>query len=101
MVEALGRPTPRAAGKLPITCTGSRPDERNTSRGFADLQVRELKLTIRDCPVHQKGDSAWVSLPGKPQIDKDGNALRDAGGRLKYVAVLEFADAGVRNAFSA
>jgi hypothetical protein len=35
---------------------------------------------------------AWASPPGKPQLDKDGIALREPTGKIKYVSVIEFTD---------
>jgi hypothetical protein len=47
-------------------------------------------MIVRDCPVHQFKDKAWVSLPAKPMLDKEHNLVRDQGGRIRYIPTLEF-----------
>src|SRR5262245_38438105 len=73
----------------------------NTLFGFVTITVPELHLKIRDLTVHQQGDSRWVGLPGKPQIDKGGNTKRDDRGKIIYLPVLQFTDKAAREAFSA
>jgi hypothetical protein len=85
--------------KLTITCTDLKPLRKNTLRGFAALRIDQMRMTIRDCACHQKGGSRWVQPPGKPQIDKDGQAIRQ-GGKISYAAILEFDSPEVRRAFS-
>jgi hypothetical protein len=86
--------------KLQIVCSDFKPLRKGTLVGFADIVVRELRLTIHDVSLHQKGDSRWAGLPGKPWVNRDGVAVRDADGKIKYQPVLEMEDAAVRGAFS-
>jgi hypothetical protein len=86
--------------KFSITCSDFRQVRRNTLRGFVSVTVDELKLTVHDVALHEKGDARWASLPAKPQI-KDGGLVKDAAtGKIAYVPVLEFTDRTVRDAFS-
>jgi hypothetical protein len=64
------------------------PMLRATLRGFLSVEV--MGLRIRDCHVHFSHGKAWVGLPSKVQVDRDGVAKRDAGGKLLYVPVVEF-----------
>jgi hypothetical protein len=88
-----------SSGKLTITCQGFHPLVRNTLRGFASITIAELKLTIHDVAVHEKGESRWAQLPAKPQI-RDGELIRDDAGKVQYWPILEFSSRAVRDAFS-
>ncbi|MFO1097900.1 MAG: hypothetical protein U1E81_06395 [Xanthobacteraceae bacterium] len=76
---------------MKIVCTNFRVFERNTLQGFTDLEIFDIGLTVRECTVHRKGDRWWIGLPGKPQIDKSGNVIRDPqSGKPAYVNILQF-----------
>jgi hypothetical protein len=92
--------TAAAGGKLTITCQGFRPLERNTLRGFVSITIAELRLTIHDIAVHEKGESRWAQLPAKPQV-RDGELVTDDAGKIQYWPIMEFASRAVRDAFSA
>jgi hypothetical protein len=92
--------TVRPASKLTVTCESFHPLARNTLRGFAEISIAEMRLTIRDVAIHQKGASRWAQLPAKPQI-KDGALVKDPGsGKIQYTPVMEFDSRAVRDAFS-
>ena len=63
--------------------------------GFAVIEIAELRLTVRDVAIHQKGDARWTQLPAKPQV-KDGALIKDTSGKLQYATVMEFTDRAVR-----
>jgi len=86
--------------KHSIDCIGFKLLRKGTLVGFADIVVRELKLTIRDVALHRKGESRWVSPPGRPWI-KDGELIHEPDGRIKYAKILEFETSEVQQAFSA
>jgi hypothetical protein len=87
--------------KLTITCLSFKPLHRNTLRGFADIRIAELRLSIKDIAVHAKGDGRWAALPARPMIDKDGAVIRDrATGKIQYANIFEFTDRETRDAFS-
>jgi hypothetical protein len=89
------------AQKFTVRCDDFRALRRNTLCGFAVVTVAELKLTVRDVAIHQKGDSRWAQLPAKPQV-KDGALVKDAStGKIAYTPVMEFTNKAVRDAFSA
>lgn len=85
--------------KLTIICHEWRPLKRNTLRGFARLEVNEMKLVISDISVHERDGKRWAALPAKPWV-RDG-ALVIEGGKIQYSPVLEFTDKATRDAFSA
>ena len=84
---------------MKITCQDWRALQRNTLLGFATINIKELRLTIRDVAIHEKNGQRWAQPPAKPQI-KNGALVTDAAGKLQYSPVLEFDSRAVRDAFS-
>ena len=76
--------------------------ERNTLRGFCSLHLPS-GLVLRDCSVHRHPEGReWVGLPGKPQMDRDGQPRRDPStGKLLYSAIIEIPDRDTREKFQA
>ncbi len=89
------------ASRLTVTCEEFKPLLRNTLCGFATIRIAEMRMAIRDVAIHQKGAARWAQLPAKPQIDKDGVALRDkTTGKIAYSPIIELDDRATRDAFS-
>ena len=86
--------------KHTVTCHAFHPLYRNTLRGFAEIRINELRLTIRDIAIHEKGECRWAQLPAKPQI-KDGELVHDEHGKLQYFHSMSFDNRAVSDAFSA
>jgi hypothetical protein len=87
--------------KLTLRVTEFRPLRRNTLCGFVTVRVAEMRLTIRDITIHQKGADVWAQLPARPQLDPDGNTLRDRNtGKISYATLMEFDDRATRDAFA-
>jgi hypothetical protein len=84
-----------------ITCKSFRPFHRNTLRGFAEIEILDINLRVRDVALHEKNASRWAQLPAKPQINKDGIVVKDAGGKAQYVHILEFDSRDRRDEFNA
>jgi hypothetical protein len=85
--------------KLSIICTDLRPLCKNTLRGFATIQIAELRMTMSEIAIHAKGDRAWAQPPARPWI-KNGQVVRDDNGRIQYSPIIEFDTGAVRTAFS-
>jgi hypothetical protein len=85
---------------LTISCRGFRPLCRNTLRGFAEIRIDELCLTIRDIAIHERGSARWVQLPAKPQL-RDGELVHDSDGKIQYFHLMSFDSRAVSDAFSA
>jgi hypothetical protein len=68
-----------------IRCVRFRPYEKNTLRGFCDLELTRVGLVLRDCcwHVHANGRE-WVSFPAKPFETKSGETA--------WQPIIEFAD---------
>ena len=75
---------------MAIICEKWTPRRSNTLLGFADVLLGQTRLKIYDCAIHEKGGRRWVSLPGRPMIDREGVVLRDENGKTKYARILEF-----------
>jgi hypothetical protein len=84
--------------KVTIVCTDFRPLRKNTLVGFATIHVAELRLTIRDVAIHEKGTSRWAQLPAKPMLKDGSPVFKD--GKAQYSTILEFDTREVRDAFS-
>jgi hypothetical protein len=86
-------------GKLTLRCTAFRRLCKGSLRGFATVEIVEMCIVVNDVGVHQRGDRAWVGLPGRPWI-RDGALVTGEDGRINYSPVIEFTDAKVFRAFS-
>lgn len=103
-----GFPTPE--GHLPMSQTNSQPVmpvallswrsvKRNTLRGFAEVRIGK-SLKVSDVAVHAGNGKRWASLPSRPQLDKDGVAMRDDQHRIKYAPVVQWTEKDAADRFS-
>jgi hypothetical protein len=68
-----------------------RPLSKNTLRGFADVQMTNIRLVVRDIAIHCFDDRWWISLPAKPMVERDGTPIINARtGKQDYFAFLRF-----------
>jgi hypothetical protein len=56
-----------------IRCIRFRAFEKNTLKGFADLELTRVGIIIRDCTLHDKNGKQWVGFPARQYQDKEGN----------------------------
>ena len=85
---------------MKIICKKFSSFERNTLRGFAEINFADLGMTIRDVAVHTKNGATWAQPPAKPQI-KDGAVVKDDAGKIQYSAIVEFGSREAQDKFSA
>jgi hypothetical protein len=76
-----------------------RPLRRSSLRSFCRIRFPS-GIEIADIGVHQAESKIWASPPGKPMIDRDGAALRDEDGKVRYSAIVSFMTHGVRSRWS-
>jgi hypothetical protein len=57
---------------MTIRCIRFCPYERNTLKGFADLELTRVGIVLRDCTWHMKDGKQWVGFPARSYTDKDG-----------------------------
>lgn len=88
------------SGSKPMPCTliEWRPMKRNTLLGFAHVQLGALK--IKDVTVNTSNGRTWANMPSKPMIDRDGQAMKNDQGKIKYVPLLEWANKETGDRFS-
>jgi hypothetical protein len=72
---------------------------KNTLRGFAKVRLASGMILI-DVSIHVSNGKAWAALPAKPMLDKEGRALRDPEGKIRYAPVVAFATREHRDRFS-
>jgi hypothetical protein len=68
-----------------IRCLRFRPYQKNTLKGFADLELTRVGLVLRDCTPHEKNGKEWISFQARSYETKDGNTA--------WQPVVEFAEA--------
>ena len=96
------RPAPvQTPSKRTVAVLAWKALERNTLRGFVTVVVKELQLVIHDVAIHERDGKRWVQPPGKPQLDRDRNTIKNEAGKVQYTPVVEFGSRKVADAFSA
>jgi hypothetical protein len=76
--------------KTDIVCLEWRPCDRNTLKGFAKVNIPKWGITLDGLAVHEKEGRRWAQLPARPQLDNDGNAIREDSGKIRYAKIMEF-----------
>jgi gluconate kinase len=86
---------------MQVVCKSFKRFERNTLRGFCEVELADIHLSIKDVAVHEKNSSRWAQLPSKPMLNKDGATVKDSNGKVQYAHIMDFATREQRDAFSA
>jgi hypothetical protein len=74
--------------------------QRNSLQGFVSLTLEPIGIVLHDYTVHRKDNREWIGLPGKPQIDRDGQPRKDpTTGKQLYTPVVEIPDKAARERF--
>ena len=84
---------------MPVTILECRLIQKNAVVAF--LKVGLGKLVMFDVMLLCTDGKAWAKLPSKPLIGRDGFVVKDASGRSRHSPVIEWADKGARDRFSA
>ena len=87
-------------GKLTLVCLNWRSLERGALLGFANINIKEIRFTLRDVAIHEKNGTRWAQLPSKAQISKDRELIKGADDKVKYAPFGEFDNKRVADAFS-
>lgn len=66
-----------------------RPLAKGSLIGF--LTFAYGHITVHSAPVLQNGDRTWISLPGKPRLNRDGTPLLDARNKPLYEPICTWA----------
>jgi len=73
--------------------------ERNSLRGFCRVRAPS-GLIFHDVAVHQRSGVAWASPAAKPMLDRNGQQMRDAGGKALWSPIISFSNREARDRFS-
>lgn len=84
---------------MAVTILEWRPMKRNSLLGSVSLQLGALK--IKDVTVNTNSGRIWAGMPAKPMVDRDGNAMRNEQGKIRYVPILEWDTKTAGDRFSA
>lgn len=68
--------------------------------GFVDLHLPSWHLRLFGCAVFDNGSRRWVSLPGRPQLDREKRALTDTNGKVSYCPTVAFDRKATADRFS-
>jgi hypothetical protein len=68
---------------MSIRCIKFRAYEKSTLRGFADFELTNVGIIIRDCPIHSKDGKEWVGFPAR--------SFTSNTGETKWAPLVEFA----------
>jgi hypothetical protein len=69
---------------MTIRCVKYRRFEKNTLKGFCDLELTRVGLILRDCTLHEKDGRQWIGFPAKSFTGHDGET--------KWMPLVEFAE---------
>jgi hypothetical protein len=73
---------------------------KNTLRGFVRARFPP-RIIIAEISIHVGADGkAWASPPSRPMLDRDGAAMRDQDGKVRWQPLMTFASGKIRNAWS-
>ena len=84
---------------MPVSLLAWKPITKGALRGFAKIRLGQAMI-IHDVALLTNNGRRWANPPSKPQMDKDGNALRDGAGKIKYVPIIEWTDKATADRFS-
>ena len=79
-----------AAARPQAVALNARRLEKNTLRGFFDLQLSS-GLVLRSCSLHFSHGRWWVGMPAKP--------YKTAAGAEAWTQIVDFADTRTRRRF--
>lgn len=72
---------------------------RNPLLGFAKVELPS-GMVVSDVTILSGERGPWASPPSKPMLNRDGAAMRDGNGKIKYSPIIEFASREVRSKWS-
>ena len=77
-----------------------RPLKKNSLLGFAKVELPS-GMVLLDVTILTGERGPWASPPSKPMLDREGAALKDAAGKLRYSPIIEFTSREIRDRWSA
>ena len=81
-----------------VVVTDWRPISGGALRGTCTVTLAS-GMILNDVAVFSSGGKAWAAV-SKPQIGRDGNALKDDAGKTRYTQIVSFTRKELRDRFS-
>ena len=72
---------------------------KNSLLGFAKVELPS-GMIVADVTVLSGERGPWASPPSKLMVGRDGVAMKDATGKLRYSPIIEFTSKEIRDKFS-
>lgn len=88
------------SGPLPVELLEFKHINKGAAVGVARIKLGRA-LIVNDVMLLSSNGLVWANAPGKPQVGRDGMALKDDRGKIKYTPILEWTDKESRERFSA
>jgi hypothetical protein len=82
-----------------IVISNWKPVQKNSLLGFFSAQMPS-GMIMNEISVHSSNGKLWASPPSKPMVGRDGIALKDENGKVKYSPLIAFSDKSVRDKWS-
>lgn len=82
-----------------VVISGWKPREGNTLRGFFEAHLPS-GMNLHECSLHHRDSKWWIAPASKPMLSKDGQALRDDNGKIRYSPVVSFESKQARDRFN-
>jgi DNA-binding cell septation regulator SpoVG len=76
-----------------------RPLQKGALLGFAKVEMPS-GMVIAEVTIMRGERGEWASPPSKPLVGRDGTAMKDAGGKPRYVPLVSFTSKELRDRFS-
>jgi hypothetical protein len=83
----------------PILISDWKPWQAGTLRGFCTAHLPS-GMILHEVGIHTRSGSWWASPASKPMLSKDGTALRDDAGKVRYSPIVSFTDKQTRDRLS-
>ena len=74
-----------------VTIDEFREHKSNTLIGFCNVELVDLCMIIKDCTVHQREGTTWISLPSRSYQNNEGKTV--------WVDIVVFSDKEKRDEF--
>jgi hypothetical protein len=82
-----------------ITIADWKPRHSGTLRGFCTARLPS-GMVLHEVAIHTRSGSWWASPASKPMLSRDGTALRDEAGKVRYSPIVSFESRQARDRLS-
>lgn len=76
-----------------------KPLRKNSLLGFAEVAFQS-GLVIAEVCIMQGEHGPWANPPSRPMVGRDGRALTDERGKVRYQPLISFSSKEIKNRWS-